>query len=46
MSHGHHLGSRLSALVDGQLPPAAAERALEHVATCPACADELRAARA
>ncbi|QJW37312.1 zf-HC2 domain-containing protein [Cellulosimicrobium protaetiae] len=41
-----HLGSRLSALVDGQLTPAEAERALEHVACCPRCAAELTAARA
>ncbi|WP_264031916.1 zf-HC2 domain-containing protein [Cellulosimicrobium sp. SH8] len=41
-----HLGSRLSALVDGQLTPAEAERALEHVACCPRCAAELAAARA
>ncbi|MDF9875775.1 zf-HC2 domain-containing protein [Cellulosimicrobium cellulans] len=41
-----HLGSRLSALVDGQLTPAEAERALEHVACCPRCAAELSAARA
>ncbi|GLY56593.1 MAG: zf-HC2 domain-containing protein [Cellulosimicrobium funkei] len=41
-----HLGSRLSALVDGQLSPAEAERALEHVACCPRCAAELSAARA
>lgn len=41
-----HLGSRISALVDGQLAPAAAERALAHVATCPSCARELAAARA
>lgn len=41
-----HLGSQLSALVDGQLPPALAERALEHVAACSECAAELRAARA
>lgn len=40
-----HLGSRISALVDGQLDPAATERALAHVATCPACAHELAAAR-
>ncbi|WP_211254588.1 zf-HC2 domain-containing protein, partial [Cellulomonas cellasea] len=33
-----HLGSRISALADGQLAPAAAERALAHVATCPQCA--------
>ncbi|WP_454044489.1 zf-HC2 domain-containing protein [Cellulosimicrobium sp. Marseille-Q8652] len=40
-----HLGSRLSALVDGQLSPAEAERALGHVAGCARCADELAAAR-
>ncbi len=41
-----HLGSWLSALADGQLPPDETERALAHVATCPRCADELTAARA
>ncbi len=41
-----HLGSRLSALVDGQLSPAESERALEHVTRCPRCAGELAAARA
>lgn len=41
-----HLGSRISALVDGQLDPAATERALAHVATCGTCAHELAAARA
>ncbi|MCC2314475.1 zf-HC2 domain-containing protein [Cellulomonas xiejunii] len=41
-----HLGSRISALVDGQLDPAATERAFAHVATCPMCARELAAARA
>jgi len=41
-----HLGSWLSALVDGQLPPDETERALAHVATCPLCASELSAARA
>jgi anti-sigma factor RsiW len=41
-----HLGSRLSALVDGQLSPAESERALEHVAGCPRCEEELAAARA
>lgn len=40
-----HLGSRISALVDGQLAPAAAERALAHVATCPQCSAELTEAR-
>ncbi|MBO3096580.1 zf-HC2 domain-containing protein [Cellulomonas dongxiuzhuiae] len=41
-----HLGSRISALVDGQLDPTATERALAHVATCGSCARELAAARA
>ena len=41
-----HLGTRLSALADGQLAPAATERALAHVAGCPQCAAELTAARA
>lgn len=41
-----HLGSRISALVDGELDPAATERALAHVACCPSCARELAAARA
>lgn len=41
-----HLGSRLSALVDGQLSPAEGERVLEHVAGCRECAEELAAARA
>ncbi|MFC0712310.1 zf-HC2 domain-containing protein [Cellulomonas biazotea] len=41
-----HLGSRISALVDGQLSVAATERALAHVALCPTCAAELSAARA
>ncbi|GIG36390.1 zf-HC2 domain-containing protein [Cellulomonas pakistanensis] len=41
-----HLGDRVSALVDGQLAPAAAERALAHVAGCPRCAADLAAARA
>lgn len=40
-----HLGTWISALVDGQLPPAATERALAHVAVCPQCAAELAAAR-
>jgi Putative zinc-finger len=40
-----HLGAWVSALVDGQLSPAETERALAHVAGCPACADELAAAR-
>lgn len=41
-----HLGSWVSALADGQLPPEAAERALAHVAVCAQCAAELDAARA
>jgi hypothetical protein len=41
-----HLGDRVSALADGQLAPAAAERALAHVAGCPRCASDLAAARA
>ncbi len=41
-----HLGSLTSALVDGQLDPADAERALAHAASCPQCAAELAAARA
>ena len=41
-----HLGSRISALVDGQLDPAATERALAHVALCRGCARELADARA
>ncbi len=41
-----HLGSWISALVDGQLDAAATERALAHVAVCRLCADELAAARA
>lgn len=32
-----HLGSRVSALVDGQLPDAEAERAWRHVAGCGTC---------
>lgn len=41
-----HLGTQVAALVDGQLPPAAAERALCHVAGCAQCAAELTAQRA
>lgn len=40
-----HLGTWVSALVDGQLGPAEAERALAHVAACPVCARELAVAR-
>ncbi len=41
-----HLDSLLSALLDGQLPPDEAERALAHVAVCSECAADLAAARA
>ena len=41
-----HLGSQVSALADGQLSPAARERALAHVAVCAECAAELASARA
>lgn len=41
-----HLGSRISALADGRLDADARERALAHVAACPACAEELAATRA
>ena len=34
-----HLGSRASALLDGQLSPADTERAWEHVHSCHACRD-------
>ena len=34
-----HLGSRVSALLDGQLPPDEAERAWAHVHQCHACRD-------
>lgn len=34
-----HLGTRISALLDGQLPPEEAERAWEHVHTCHFCRD-------
>lgn len=34
-----HLGARVSALLDGQLPPAEAERAWAHVHACHACRD-------
>lgn len=32
-----HVGSRVSALVDGQLPEAEADRVWSHVMVCPAC---------
>lgn len=34
---GGHIGASASALVDGQLPSAEADRAWAHVVTCPAC---------
>jgi hypothetical protein len=34
-----HLGTRVSALLDGQLSPVEAERAWEHVHSCHACRD-------
>ncbi|WP_425954734.1 zf-HC2 domain-containing protein [Xylanimonas sp. McL0601] len=40
-----HLGAWLSALADGQLPPAQTEKALAHVAACPECAAGLEAER-
>jgi anti-sigma factor RsiW len=39
VSLGGHLGPRASALLDGQLPPAEAERAWAHVHECHACRD-------
>lgn len=36
---GHHLGSRTSALLDGQLSAGETERAWEHVHGCHACRD-------
>ncbi|WP_343907652.1 zf-HC2 domain-containing protein [Nocardioides aquiterrae] len=36
---GHHLGSRTSALLDGQLSPEETERAWEHVHACHQCRD-------
>ncbi|MBO3086437.1 zf-HC2 domain-containing protein [Cellulomonas fengjieae] len=41
-----HLGSRISALVDGQLSVVETEKALAHVAGCPECCAELAASRA
>lgn len=40
-----HLGERISALVDGQLPAEATERALMHVAGCPACREAVELER-
>jgi len=36
-----HLGSRVSALLDGQLPPDEAERAWAHVHACHFCRDQV-----
>jgi anti-sigma factor RsiW len=36
-----HLGSRVSALLDGQLSPEETDRAWEHVHTCHACRDRV-----
>ena len=41
-----HLGTQLSALADGQLGPAAADRAMAHVEACRDCAEGLAAAHA
>lgn len=40
-----HLGARVTALVDGQLPADEAEEALAHTVTCPRCAELLRRER-
>lgn len=40
-----HLGERVTALVDGQLPAEAAERAYAHLACCRACRDLVEAER-
>lgn len=40
-----HLGSRVTALVDGQLPVEEAEEALAHTVTCADCAELLRRER-
>lgn len=37
LSLSGHIGSKVSALVDGQLPPDEEERAWSHVLTCPGC---------
>ena len=37
LSLSGHIGTKASALVDGQLPEAEAERAWSHVLTCPGC---------
>jgi anti-sigma factor RsiW len=40
-----HLGSRVSALVDGELPPSAREHALAHCDRCPSCRRAVAAER-
>ena len=40
-----HLGGVVSALVDGHLQPATAERLLAHAVTCPPCRARLAAER-
>lgn len=40
-----HLGDRVAALVDGELPHDARDRALAHLAHCPQCRDEVEAQR-
>jgi anti-sigma factor RsiW len=37
LSLSGHIGTKASALVDGQLPPAEEEHAWSHVLTCPGC---------
>ena len=37
LSLSGHIGTKASALVDGQLSPAEEERAWSHVLTCPGC---------
>ncbi|TDE97520.1 hypothetical protein EXU48_04885 [Occultella glacieicola] len=41
-----HLGPLISPLIDGQLPPAKAERAMSHVASCAQCRAEVAEERA
>ena len=38
---GGHLGTRVSALLDGQLSAEETERAWEHVHTCHTCRDQV-----
>ena len=41
----HHLGTRLSALIDGELSPAERDRAHAHLAACAACRAEANTLR-